>query len=271
MAGRRAAIALAALALIGFGISRLGRGGGSGLPRVTVDRPDDFRGPQIHFLYVVPAGGTLLDIHRDTDGTLSESIVLLSAWFRQQEGAPLLAIDTYKGRPDITYVRLPRANSFYERLGPAAVAADVARILPPRHNKIYGIYYQGTLPPRSAEVCGVGRGGRGGFAIAFIGQACFSTSEFRSAGIGGYNTLVFVMAHELVHELGFVPDCAPHSTRTGHVKDSSADLMYPILGDGVPVLDVGDDDYYRAYVPGCPDLSRSPYLHGPKLLRSIRR
>ena len=92
-----------------------------------------------------------------------------------------------------------------------------------------------------------------------------------SAGVGGYNRLVFVIAHEIVHELGFVPNCAPHSTGHGHVRDSSLDLMYPVLGDEVPILDVGNNDYYRAHVAGCPDLSDSPYLHGPPAIVHIRR
>jgi len=257
------------VAVVGYFVSWIGSGGPSGLRRATRDRADDFHGPQIHFVYAVPRGPASLDIHRDVDGTLSESIVLLVSWFHQQIGAPYLAVDTYKRRPDITFVRLPRTNGAYERLGPYAVAGDVSSLLPPRRHKIYAIYYQGTLPAGKREVCGVARGGL--FAIAYIGQACFSTDDFLSADIGGYNTLVFVAAHEIVHELGFVPNCAPHSTRTGHVDDNDLDLMAPVLGDNVPVLDVNNDDYYRAHVHGCPDLSRSPYLHGPPSLGSIRR
>ena len=255
---------------LGLIVSCLGRGGG-GLPRARRDRPDDFAGTQIHFVYAVPSGSTSLDNHRDTDGTLSRSIVLLVSWFRHQVGSPILSVDTFHRRPDITFVRLPRTNGAYERLGPSALAADVWREVHARPRKVYATYYDGTLPHSSAEVCGVGRGGPGAFAIAFIGQACFSSGDFLSADLDGYNNLVFVMAHEIVHELGFVPACAPHSTGTGHVRDSSADLMYPVLGDGVPVLDVNNDDYYRAHVHSCPDLSHSAYLHGPRLLLAMRR
>src|SRR5437870_3793894 len=107
---KRATVALLTLTVVGYVIAHLGGSGGSGLPRATRDRLDDFRGPQIHFVYAVPSGRSV-DIHRDTDGTLSESIVLLFAWFHQQIGAPILSIDTFKGRPDVTYVRLPRTDA----------------------------------------------------------------------------------------------------------------------------------------------------------------
>jgi len=76
------------------------------------------------------------------------------------------------------------------------------------------------------------------------------------------------MLHEIVHVLGFVPSCAPHYTpmRGPHVSDSRFDLMYTgtePIGTNEPGrmrLDVGRDDYYMANVPGCPDLSNSPYL-----------
>lgn len=247
-----------------------GRGSGVTLARSTTDRPDDHAGPQIHFVYAVPAGDTSVDNHRDTDGVLTLSILLVFSWFHQQAGAPTLSVDTYRGHPDVTFVRLPRMNGAYERARPDAIADAVERALRPRRGKLLAIYYDGTLPAGEADVCGIGRGRPGAFAIAFVGQQCFSTLDFSDAALGSYNDLVFVMAHEIVHELGFVPGCAPHSTGSGHVDDSRRDLMSPLLGDRVPVLDVGHDDYYDAHVRGCPDLSRSPYLHGPRALLKMK-
>lgn len=68
------------------------------------------------------------------------------------------------------------------------------------------------------------------------------------------------MAHEILHELGFVPTCAPHFTGHGHVGDDKHDLMSPMLEFGEETLDVGNDDYYRTHRRGCPDLDRSPYI-----------
>lgn len=245
-----------------------GCGGGGGLhflTRATHDRADDISGPQIHFVYAVPAGRGELDHHRDVDGTLPNSIFLVASWFDQQSGIPSLRIDTYRHDPDITFLRLPRSNEKYEAAGPETLAADLARRGLNGRKKLYAVYYDGTLP--AAEVCGLGNSGRHPFAIAFIAQDCFSNDDFRSAGFGSYNTLVFVMAHEIVHELGFVPECAPNATHDGHVSDSGRDLMAPELNGRVPKLDVGNDDYFRAHIAGCRDLSASPYVHmGRRLL-----
>ncbi|HXY85530.1 MAG TPA: hypothetical protein VEH52_08605 [Gaiellaceae bacterium] len=173
--------------------------------RATRDRPDDFAGPQIHFVYAVPAGRSELDRHLDTNGTLATSVALLVSWFRRQAGGPILAVDTYEHHPDITYVRLPRSDQAYEHDGPDTLAADVHRLLPLPRKKLTAIYYDGTLPASQSEVCGVGRGGRGRFAMVFVAQSCFDPDDLVSAQAGTYNALVFVMAHEIVHELDFVP------------------------------------------------------------------
>jgi hypothetical protein len=69
------------------------------------------------------------------------------------------------------------------------------------------------------------------------------------------------MLHELLHTIGFVPTCAPHFTRAGHVSDSNHDLMYAGDQPWYPsVLDYGHDDYFDAHIPGCPDVSDSPLL-----------
>ena len=69
------------------------------------------------------------------------------------------------------------------------------------------------------------------------------------------------MLHEVLHTMGFVPTCAPHHTRDGHVSDNPRDLMY--AGDEPwrpAVLDVGNDDYFHAHILGCRELAVSPYL-----------
>ena len=70
--------------------------------------------------------------------------------------------------------------------------------------------------------------------------------------------------------IGFAPSCAPHVTNDiwrAHVNDSPTDIMYGPDATHTAgwnwsnaVLDFNRDDYYRANVPGCRDLSNSPYL-----------
>jgi hypothetical protein len=252
-------LALAGVALL-F-LPACGSGGSGGAPeqlaRATRDRPDDHRGRQIHFVYAVPGGRKQLDRRRDVDGTLTNSIDLIKVWFRSQKRSPRLHVDTYRGRPDITFVRLPRENFEYDRAGPDALMRDVTRAAQLRDpDKLYAVYYDGAPVESEPDICGLATSGHHPFALVFLAQSC--DFDFAAAGLGDYNQLVFVMAHELVHELGFVPACAPHSIGGGHVGDKH-DLMYPDIVGGVPVLDVHNDDYYLAH-GGCPDLSRSRYM-----------
>jgi hypothetical protein len=71
----------------------------------------------------------------------------------------------------------------------------------------------------------------------------------------------FAILHEVLHTMGFVPTCAPHHTRNGHVSDDPRDIMY--AGDEPwrpAVLDVGQDDYYHAHILDCRELAVSTYL-----------
>ena len=73
----------------------------------------------------------------------------------------------------------------------------------------------------------------------------------------------YLLAHELTHLLGAVPDCAPHNDGTSHVDDDWRDVLYS--GPGGPdwdnlMLDPGNDDYYKHGRRDCPDIADSPLL-----------
>lgn len=71
----------------------------------------------------------------------------------------------------------------------------------------------------------------------------------------------YITAHEMAHNFGAVPDCAPHSIGGGHVGDDPGDLLY---GGGAPrdwnnlSLDPGHDDYYGTGT-ACGDIATSPF------------
>jgi hypothetical protein len=64
----------------------------------------------------------------------------------------------------------------------------------------------------------------------------------------------YVLAHEILHELGAMSDNAPHNDGMGHVNDNPTDLLYfgSLARDWKHLtLDPGHDDYYltgRAYL-----------------------
>lgn len=79
--------------------------------RATVDRPDELEGPQIHFVYAVPAGRKELDRDWDENGALVYSIDTMRTWFLRQKGASSLRIDTYRAKRTSPTSGCPGATS----------------------------------------------------------------------------------------------------------------------------------------------------------------
>jgi hypothetical protein len=239
--------------------------------RTVVDLPDDASGPQVHFLYVVPRDGQ--DRSLDLTSVITRSVASWQAWLMRQTGNRILRTDTYRGELDISFFRLATDD--------AAVASrreyvrdqieeelHAAGFNSP--TKMYSVYYDGS----SSWSCGGGDPDpsmRGNFSALYLKGTPPGAPPCASNVLGadppGY--LEFAMLHELVHSLGFVPRCAPHARGdydAGHVSDSPFDLMWAgpePWGTNQPQrmqLDVGRDDYFLASVPGCSDLSSSPYL-----------
>ena len=105
-----------------------------------------------------------------------------------------------------------------------------------------------------SPICGEA-GGR--YAFVFRGKCSDNASEYSSE-------IKIVMAHELLHVLGAVDECAPHHGRGGHVTDKPTDIMYEMKdalaapSSKVKHLDPGLDDYWGINKRGCPDLSKLP-------------
>ena len=230
------------------------------LPRATLDRPDDVRGPQIHVVYAVPRGGK--DRLLDRKGVLADSVASWNRWLRAQTGGSELRLDTARGLLDVTFFQSPlRADEMEEQDG--WVVTTLERELEDSNalapGKVYAIYYDGP----SNVGCG-----QGSWPPYFSGRTAASylrglrgacEKERLSSWAPGYAE--FGMLHEVLHALGFVPACARHDTGTGHVMDSPDDLMYTGNQRWQPSrLDVGHDDYFRAHIRGCLDLADSPYL-----------
>jgi len=242
--------------------------------RTVTDMPDDISGAQVHFLYVVPAD--VADGQLDTNGGMEESIARIERWFMKQTGNQGLRVDTHNGVPDITFVRLPRTDAQLAATlyGPLwAVGEDLVNAGFNNSAKVYAALYDG----RSTLACG----GASSPALPKLGamflqgwptndpRPCRDAPGF-GTGIDRPGYFEIGLLHEIMHVIGFAPSCAPHVTSDiwrDHVNDSPTDLMY--APDAMhrsgwnwanAVLDFNRDDYYRANVPGCRDLSNSPYL-----------
>ena len=240
--------------------------GPGALPRSGEDRTDDFPGPQVHVLYVLPRDGA--DRALDTNGAVEASVASWQRWLRAQTGGRGIHLDTFQGQLDVSFLRLGRTvDVVVGRLD--LIAEDLVTSGFNRADRIYAIYYDGG---GAGFTCG--GAGRSPLpvrvAAIFLqsappgGQPCPTNAVGRDPPA----YFDFALLHEIVHTMGFVPSCAPHITERSHVSDSPFDLMWSGAapwGVNEPSrmqLDVGRDDYYEARIPGCLDLSGSRFFEG---------
>jgi hypothetical protein len=243
------------------------------LGRSTADRPDDSKKSQIHIMYVLPSDG--VDRALDTDGSLKNTVTSFQTWLYEQARGKAMRVDTFDGSLDITYFRLGRTDAEMASYGPYVrdqIELEIRAAGFSSPNKIYAVYYDGS----SDSACGGGAWPPelpGTVAALYLdglptGPVPCSTNQFASSG-GAPTYLEFAMLHEIMHTIGFVPTCAPHQWREGHVSDDPNDLMWGGEGNWVPdgwasvVLDSGNDDYYNTRNKGCLDLARSSFLAKP--------
>ena len=268
-------VALLATAAPAAGLETLGTSVSAvALDRSTRDMPDDISGPQVHFLYVVPSDGA--DSQLDTNGGMEQSITRIERWFEGQTGDQALRIDTYKNTPDISFVRLPHSDAQATSGNPWPLWVIGQDLVVAGFNdpaKVYAAFYDG----HSTWACG----GAYSPALRKLGamylQAQPTNDPRPCRDAPGFGTgtdrpgyFEIGLLHEILHVIGFSPTCAPHASASAfpdHVNDSPTDLMYgpdathtAYWNWARAVLDYNHDDYYRAHISGCPDLSESPYV-----------
>jgi hypothetical protein len=235
--------------------------------RVTEDRPDEKTGHQVHVIYALPFDATE-DEQLDQKGTIEESLRILNNWFELQVGKKL-RFDTYGGgKLDVTFMQLARTDSDMQGLPRSSVRKELDEQLYlhgfDNVEKAYLVYYGGK-----GEQCGRGAWPptlQGNVAALYIGPASGCRTVPFAAGDEQPKYLEFLALHEILHVLGFVPECAPNYARTGHVDDSREDVMFSSDATGTVLgepskIDVNVDDYFhKGAIPGCLDLANSAFL-----------
>ena len=223
------------------------------IPRSTRDRPDDISGPQIHFIYAVPSNWE--DRNRDRFGEVERSALGIQNWLAEEIGQ-VLRLDTYQGRPDVSFLRLSFTHQEGDGFGVNLVTQlrRQSSRLAITGDKIPVFYYEGS-------------------ATGLCGTALFETAGAvylgcSDAGLGmdeqAVSTFEVVMVHELFHVFGAVASCAPNYIEGSHVNDVENDLMFAGVDrqprGGETFVDVGRDDYYGHGRPDCLDVSHSRFL-----------
>ena len=250
--------------------------------RTTVDQPDLASSPyQVHPVYAIPTDRP--DARLDTDGTIDRSLRSANAWFAgASSGVQRIRFDErLDGAIDVSFFALSREDNYYASMGSSAASAigNEIRAAPLYEaRKIYLVYYDGT---NSAVSCGSGQR-PGHFSALFMHAAApgflpCDTKAYAATATSPANYHEWAAVHEIVHNLGFVHSCAPHSSIvSGHTSDGPSDLMWvrTDASDGriwaSTAVDPGNDDYYGANVPAaCPlNLFFSAFLeptHGTQL------
>ena len=167
-------------------------------------------------------------------------------WIRDRNG------DGTPGDPTVVTVTLPHPASAYTGSGGLDVLVDDLAA---------------TAPPAAASEKTVVWIEAGNYACGQTGRsvsvmwepACNihpSTSDTWPYGA------TYLLGHEMTHNFGAVPSCAPHYDGSAHVNDDPRDVLYqgPMPRAWTDQkLDPGHDDYYATGRPECPGIEGSPF------------
>ena len=191
------------------------------------DLPDEQVGPQIHFVYAIPAGG--VDRQFDQSGQISRWATTFNDWLASQTGGVRLRIDTSNGAADVTFVQLPETELQLTAMGFAAtvqITTDVFAQIARDPNKKYVIIYEGS---DNFGFCGHALD----VSVVYLNSCNFS------------DWVAMLIGHEVFHLLGAVNPCAPHATQYEETGDNPQDLMaFDVPFIDAALLDPGHDDYW---------------------------
>lgn len=235
------------------------------IARHTTDLPDDFIGKQVHLMYVLPADAT--DRELDTNGVIRTSVGAWQHWLSNRTGGRTIRLDTYQGEMDISFYRLSRTDAelrTYREYVRDEIEAELIQAGQAKDDKILAVYYDGINDTACASSASP-PDKPGILAAVYLNglpsdiTPCSANPFALTTDQAGY--LEFAMLHEVLHAIGFVPDCAPHSDGGQHLNDDPTELMYAGDQSWIPsVLDAGNDDYYQHDNAGCLDLDDSGWL-----------
>jgi List-Bact-rpt repeat protein len=235
---------------------------GSG--EVAADRlPDAVAAQQVHVVYAIPSDGG--DNFADDAPLIVADLEALDDWWHREDPTREPRFDLYAfpgcsgglGALDLSSVRLPHDTAYYQPIDGRSdkLRADLgATFAHPAKKEL--VYFD--APVDTPFDCGQSAIAPGANAFSFVYlQAAGCTHDLGAGGgTAGY------AAHELLHNLGAVPDAAPHLCFEHSVCDWYWDVetQFP-TGDPVwkLVLDYGRDDYY-GHSGSWFDVQDSPWL-----------
>jgi hypothetical protein len=209
------------------------------LERATRDRVPIEPGPTVHMVYAIPLDGE--DRLALIGPRLEEAARSVERWWLREDPRRAPRFDRYRSpcgmQLDVTTYRLDGTARSYARLADvAALIADEVATSAPAEFAIILVAYDG--PGGLPDVCGQGGGSLNepGVGLLFV-NACPEVADD------------LLLAHELVHALGALPEGAPHPCPDdeAHPCDDPTDVLWPKATEAPLAdhrLDAARDDYY---------------------------
>jgi hypothetical protein len=262
-----AAIVLAAAALVAGSGAQSSARGWCGSGEAAADRfPDAVAAQQIHVVYAIPSDGQ--DAFAQDAPLIVADLAVLDDWWHREDPTRTPRFDLYAfpdcaggiEELDLSSVRLPHDAAYYQSIDGRSdrLRADLDPTFSDPGKK-YLVYYD--APVDTPFDCGQSaiapdRGGAGAFSFVYLRAEGCTHDLGSGGGAAGY------VAHELLHNLGAVPDAAPNVCFEHSVCDWYWDVetQFP-TGDPITelVLDYGRDDYY-GHSGSWFDVQDSPWL-----------
>jgi len=239
---------------------------------------------QFHVLYVINADTQ--NAVRDIDGSIDENVKLMNEWFSSQSTGTTFRFDTYQQELDITLVTLPiteagmfdyvkkQYSQHDERYDGMVFLHDGLEDWLERLNqirpfmqtgKIYVAYYEISKSFTCGDSAGAGKRVIGMYPSAFSMRDDSECAAAADQSLDNERGLwEHILAHEIIHSLGFANSCATHAIQKDiHIDDPATPTDIMGVRQGLyatnPVLDPNHDDYYMTNLD-CPDLADSPFL-----------
>lgn len=215
----------------------------------TVDEP-----PAIQAVYAVPDGEIPVDSRRDA---IADAVSVAQAWFRSQtEGRhPVFVRRGVQIDVKAIGVRLPPLAE--QQAWGRSIASEIRETLGMSPDAPLLIFVEGRVSADSDTRYPCGWRSR-----RFVMIPIANCDIEPKVGAQWPHGSSYILAHELTHLLGAVPDCAPNHV-SGHVDDDRRDIIYSGPDDrdwANLTLDVGRDDYYMHGRDDCHDISDHPLL-----------
>jgi hypothetical protein len=229
------------------------------------DAPDEFPGPSIHVVHLVPSDAS----PAYGDDEIRHTTSVAERWLIEHGGRGF-RFDTRDGVPEISTHRIARTSAEFESAAESDdwlrvqdwLAADGLAVA----DKVYVVYLDGV----DVGWCGLG----GGQMATVFTSACPGSGRVPNS-TGSWTNLASARTtvHEVLHVLGAVSECTGVHGSGGHIDDpadimSSTDVVMP-GGELMPgtrtTLDAGGDDYWGQGDSTCDgypwvDVSLSPFL-----------